>query len=150
MSSKFGGYKKPVEFFYQFKTPVVIKALGVEGAGNSNPDQDPSSIKLFGGSSTNASDLVQLFSRTGEPTWTAGEWRRWLVDNETAYTCYKFQMSGAHQHCYIREIELYGDVPGGGTLRLSVPAQDDAKFVIVGASYDPIHEGDTPDSSPNP
>ena len=79
-------------------------------------------------------------------------------------------MSGAHQHCYIREIELYGDVPGGGTppapafrtpadgihpatdgtLRLSVPAQDDAKFVIVGASYGPIHEGDTPDSSPNP
>ena len=169
-SSKFGGYKKPVEFFYQFKTPVVVKALGVEGAGNSNPDQDPSSIKLFGGSSTNASDLGQIFSRTGEPTWTAGEWRRWLVDNETAYTCYKFQMSGAHQHCYIREIELYGDVPGvgtppapafrtpadgihpatGGTLRLSVPAQDDAKFVVVGASYGPIHEGDTPDSSPNP
>ena len=83
-TTNFGGYKKPVEFFYLFKTPAVVKAFGVEGAGNSNPDQDPSTIKLFGGSSTNASDLALLFSRTGEPSWTAGEWRRWLVENETA------------------------------------------------------------------
>ena len=142
-SSKFGGHKKPVEFFYQFKTPVVVKAFGIEGAGNSNPDQDPSTIKLFGGSSTNASDLVQLFSCTGEPAWTAGEWRRWLVENETAYTFYKFQMSGAHQHCYIREIELYGDVAASGALEISVAAKEPSKFFAVGVSAEPISEGDS-------
>ena len=136
-TTNFGGYKKPVEFFYLFKTPAVVKAFGVEGAGNSNPDQDPSTIKLFGGSSTNASDLALLFSRTGEPSWTAGEWRRWLVENETAYACYKVQVSGAHQHCYIREIELYGSADDKGRI---VPT-DPATFGSL--SYDTATVGDS-------
>ncbi|MBQ3810792.1 MAG: C10 family peptidase [Kiritimatiellae bacterium] len=37
-----------------------------------------------------------------------------------------------------------------GTLQLSVPARDDAKFVVVGASLEPIHEGDVLDPAPNP
>lgn len=136
-TTNFGGYKKPVEFFYLFKTPAVVKAFGVEGAGNSNPDQDPSTIKLFGGSSTNASDLALLFSRTGEPSWTAGEWRRWLVENETAYACYKVQVFGAHQHCYIREIELYGSADDKGRI---VPT-DPATFGSL--SYDTATVGDS-------
>ena len=37
-----------------------------------------------------------------------------------------------------------------GTLRLSVPAPDDAKFVVVGASYGEIHEGDPCVPAPKP
>ena len=201
-NTKFGGYNKPPWFIYQFKTPVVVRGIGVCSSGESDPDRNPTTIQLYGANTTNKNDFVLLFSRTGETDWTAGEWRRWLVENETAYTCYKFQMSAASQHAYIREVELYGIGGGGeppkpifrdaadggalslagdalslnlvaceadcwyapftngtvagpyfaeregvhpetdGTLSFFVAAADSAKFVVVGASRSPIHEGD--------
>ncbi len=125
-STKFGGYNKPPWFIYQFKTPVVVEALGVCSSGEANPDRNPSTIQLYGANTTNKNDFVLLFSRTGEADWTAGEWRRWLAENETAYTCYKFQMSGGDQHCYISEVELYGSATGSGANRI-VPT-DPATF----------------------
>ena len=120
-NTKFGGYSGSPWFIYQFKTPVIVDALGVCSSGESNPDRNPSTIKLYGANTTNKNDFVLLFSRTGETDWTAGEWRRWLVDNETAYTCYKFVMSGGDQHCYVREVELYGTVEGNGRIRPTDP-----------------------------
>ena len=125
-ATKFGGHNKPPWFIYQFKTPVVVEALGVCSSGEANPDRNPSTIQLYGANTTNKNDFVLLFSRTGETDWTAGEWRRWLVENETAYTCYKFQMSGGDQHCYIREVELYGTATGSAANRI-VPT-DPATF----------------------
>ena len=125
-STKFGGYNKPPWFIYQFKTPVVVSGIGVCSSGESDPDRNPSTIQLYGANTTNKNDFVPLFSRTGETDWTAGEWRRWLVENETAYTCYKFQMSAASQHAYIREVELYGTATGSGANRI-VPT-DPATF----------------------
>jgi hypothetical protein len=118
-TTKFGGYNKPPWFIYQFKTPVVVRGIGVCSSGESDPDRNPTTIQLYGANTTNKNDFVLLFSRTGEADWTAGEWRRWLVENETVYTCYKFQMSAASQHAYIREVELYG-LGGGGEPRKPV------------------------------
>ena len=135
-NTKFGGYSGSPWFIYQFKTPVIVDALGVCSSGEANPDRNPSTIKLYGANTTNKNDFVLLFSRTGETDWTAGEWRRWLVENETAYTCYKFVMSGGDQHCYIREVELYGKVEGKGRIRPTDPATFDA------LPYETVASGD--------
>jgi hypothetical protein len=105
--TKFGGYRKPVQFFYRFKTPTIVNGLGVRSMGGGDPDQHPSTIEVFGGSSTNANDLVKL-ATIKESDWEYGEWRRWVVANETPYSVYKIQLAARHQHCYVNELELYG------------------------------------------
>ena len=105
--TKFGGYRKPVQFFYRFKTPTVVDGLGVRSMGGGDPDQHPSTIEVFGGSGTNKSDLVKL-AAIRESDWGYGEWRRWVVTNETPYAVYKIQLTARHQHCYVSEMELYG------------------------------------------
>ena len=105
-SSKFGGHKKPVEFFYQFKTPMVVNGLGVWSQASGDTDRHPSTINIYGGSSTNASDLV-LLRTISESDWGYGEWRRWAIPNETAYKAYKITLNAQGQHCYVNELELY-------------------------------------------
>ena len=41
-NTKFGGYSGSPWFIYQFKTPVIVDALGVCSSGESNPDRNPS------------------------------------------------------------------------------------------------------------
>ena len=106
-ASNFGGYNKPVSFMYQFKTPTVVNGLGVRSMSDGDTDRHPSTINVYGGSSTNASDFVRL--RTiSEDDWGYGEWRRWVVPNETPYAVYKITLGARHQHCYVNELELYG------------------------------------------
>ncbi|MBR4260008.1 MAG: hypothetical protein IKQ17_13315, partial [Kiritimatiellae bacterium] len=135
-ASNFGGYKKPVQFFYQFKTPTVVNGLGVWSMGSGDPDQHPSTIVVYGGSSTNASDLVQLCS-ISESDWEYDEWRRWVVTNETPYAFYKITLSARHQHCYVKELELYGI----GVGQRSIVPTDPATFGSL--SYDTATVGDS-------
>ena len=104
--TKFGGYRKPIQFVYRFKTPMVVNGLGVWSMADGDPDKHPSTIEVFGGSGTNKSDLVKL-ATIKEPDWKYKEWRRWVVTNETPYAVYKVQLTARHQHCYVSELELY-------------------------------------------
>ena len=106
-ASSFGGYNKPVTFFYQFKTPMVVNGIGVWSMSSGDTDRHPSTINIYGGSSTNASDLV-LLRTISESDWEYGEWRRWVVPNETPYAVYKITLNARNQHCYVNELELYG------------------------------------------
>ena len=106
-ASNFGGYRKPVAFFYQFKTPMVVNGLGVWSMASGDTDRHPSTSVVSGGSSTNANDFVKLRS-ISESDWGYGEWRRWAIPNETAYKTYKITLTAQGQHCYVNELELYG------------------------------------------
>ncbi len=105
-SANFGGYNKPAWLIYQFKTPVPVDGFGIKAMASGDPDRHPQTINIYGGTSTNKSDLVLLTTVT-ESDWSYGEWRRWVVPNETYYPCYKFEMSAINQHAYIEELELY-------------------------------------------
>ena len=125
--SSFGGYNKPVSFVYRFKTPTIVNGLGVCSSPSGDTDRHPSTIKVYGGSSTNANDLV-LLRTISEDDWGYGEWRRWVVPNETPRTVYKITLNARHQHCYVNELELYG-------------------IGVGSASSEEIHEGDAPATS---
>ena len=86
---------------------MVVNGLGVWSMASGDTDRHPSTIVVYGGSSTNANDFVKLRS-ISESDWGYGEWRRWAIPNETAYKAYKITLTAQGQHCYVNELELYG------------------------------------------
>ena len=95
---------------YDFETPTLVKAYGIQNFGaNNEKERAPKAWKFYG--SNDDATWVQLDVRRYESGWTSKEFRYYSFENETAYRYYKIEFSAnnGNQYTQFAHLEYYGE-----------------------------------------